>query len=185
MRAKNACKIRGQPSNEHLANHRVAPYDLALHALGEETQMVDLDELKSKFLNMEFASRDLQIDADNLVASATASGEARTEFIDPAHPDFQATPAYLCSISSGRHLPIDFPSLGGIPMDGGKATERFAPVRAGVPLSVKAHLHDIYDKKGRSGRMIFIVVRTELFDEANTHLANIDSRMVVREKPEA
>ena len=120
MRAKNACKIREQPSNEHLANHRVAPYDLALHALGEETQMVDLDELKSKFLNMEFASRDLQIDADNLVASATASGEARAEFIDPAHPDFQATPAYLCSISSGRHLPIDFPSLGGIPMDGGK-----------------------------------------------------------------
>ena len=33
--------------------------------------------------------------------------------------------------------------------------------------------------------MIFIVVRTELFDEANTHLANIDSRMVVQEKPEA
>ena len=79
--------------------------------------MVDLDELKSKFLNTEFASRDLQIDADNLLASATASGEARAEFIDPAHPDFQATPAYLCSISSGRHLPIDFPSLGGIPMD--------------------------------------------------------------------
>ena len=70
-------------------------------------------------------------------------------------------------------------------MDGGKAVERFAPVRAGAPLSVKAHLHDIYDKKGRSGRMIFIVVRTELFDDANTHLANIDSRMVVREKPEA
>ena len=147
--------------------------------------MVDLDELKSKFLNTEFASRDLQIDADNLLASATASGEARAEFIDPAHPDFPATPAYLCSISSGRHLPIDFPSLGGIPMDGGKAVERFAPVRAGIPLSVKAHLHDIYDKKGRSGRMIFIVVRTELFDEANTHLANIDSRMVVREKPAA
>lgn len=147
--------------------------------------MVDLDDLKSQFLHTEFASRDLQIDADNLVTAAKASGEARAEFIDPTHSDFQATPAYLCSISSGRHLPIDFPSLGGIPMDGGKAVERFAPVRASTPLKVKAHLHDIYDKKGRSGRMIFIVVRTELLDSANTHLANIDSRMVVREKPDS
>ncbi len=147
--------------------------------------MVDLEELKSKFLNTEFASRDLQIEADKLIAAASASGESRPEFVDTAHEDFQATPAYLCSISSGRHLPVDFPSLGGIPMDGGKAVERFAPVRAGVPLTVKAHLHEIYDKKGRSGRMIFIVVRTELFDADNTHLANIDSRLVVREKPDS
>lgn len=146
--------------------------------------MVDLEQLKGEFLNTEFASRDLQIETDNLVTAATASGEGRAEFVDPTHADFQATPAYLCSISSGRHLPIDFPSLGGIPMDGGKAVERFAPVRAEVPLTVKAHLHDIYDKKGRSGRMIFIVVRTELFDDDNTHLANIDSRLVVREKPD-
>jgi len=147
--------------------------------------MVDLEELKSKFLNTEFASRDLQIEADKLIAAASASGESRPEFVDTANEDFQATPAYLCSISSGRHLPVDFPSLGGIPMDGGKAVERFAPVRAGVPLTVKAHLHEIYDKKGRSGRMIFIVVRTELFDADNTHLANIDSRLVVREKPDS
>jgi hypothetical protein len=147
--------------------------------------MVDLEELKGKFLNTEFASRDLQIEADNLIAAATASGESRPEFVDATHEDFQATPAYLCSISSGRHLPLDFPSLGGIPMDGGKAAERFAPVRAGVPLTVKAHLHDIYDKKGRSGRMILIVVRTELFDADNTHLANIDSRLVVREKSDS
>ena len=70
-------------------------------------------------------------------------------------------------------------------MDGGKAVERFAPVKPDVPMTVKAHLRDIYDKKGRSGRMIFIVVRTELFDATNTHLANIDSRLVVREKPDS
>ncbi len=147
--------------------------------------MVDLEELKGKFLNTEFASRDLQIAAADLTAAAKASGEGRAEFVDASHDDFQATPAYLCSISSGRHLPVDFPSLGGIPMDGGKAVERFAPVRADQPLTVKAHLHDIYDKKGRSGRMIFIVVRTELFDADDTHLANIDSRLVVREKPDS
>ena len=79
--------------------------------------MVDLDELKGRFLNTEFASRDLQLQAEKLVTAAKASGESRDEFIDPSDENFQATPAYLCSISSGQHLPIDFPSLGGIPMD--------------------------------------------------------------------
>ena len=147
--------------------------------------MVDLDELKGRFLNTEFASRDLQLQAEKLVTAAKASGESRSEFIDPSDENFQATPAYLCSISSGRHLPIDFPSLGGIPMDGGKAVERFAPVKPDVTMTVKAHLHDIYDKKGRSGRMIFIVARTELKDDEGVHYATLDARQVIREKPAA
>jgi hypothetical protein len=67
-------------------------------------------------------------------------------------------------------------------MDGGKAVECFAPVRPDTKLIGKTHLHDIYDKKGRSGRMIFIVVRLELFDESGKHLATTDSRLVIREK---
>ena len=70
--------------------------------------MVDLDELKSKFLNTEFASRELQIDADNLFGKRHGIRRAGTIYRS-TDADFQATPAYLCSISSGRHLPIDFP----------------------------------------------------------------------------
>lgn len=144
--------------------------------------MLDLDELKAKFLNLEFDSKEFTLDAERIVTVARASGETRAEFTDPDHADFQAPPAYLCSLASGRHLPIDFPSLGGIPMDGGKAVACHAPVRAGQKLTGKTHLHDIYDKKGRSGRMILIVARMELYDDNNTHLATADSRMVIREK---
>ena len=70
-------------------------------------------------------------------------------------------------------------------MDGGKAVTCHAPVRAGQKLIGRTHLHDIYDKKGRSGRMILIVARMELFDDEDNHLATTDSRMVVREKPDA
>ena len=144
--------------------------------------MVDLDELKAKFLNEDFDSKDFVLDAEKLVTVAQASGENRAQYNDPEHKDFQALPAYLCSLASGRHLPIDFPSLGGIPMDGGKAVEIHAPVRAGESLNGRTHLHDIYDKKGRSGRMIFIVVRMELYDAQDKHLATTDSRLVIREK---
>ena len=101
------------------------------------------------------------------------------------HPEFQAPPAFLCSLASGRHLPIDFPSLGGIPMDGGKAVTIHQPVRPGQTVVGRTHLHDIYDKKGRSGRMILVVARMELYDTDDNHLASADSRMVIREKEAA
>ena len=144
--------------------------------------MVDIEDLKSRFLNQDFDAKEFVLDAEKIVTVAKASGETRPEFTDPNHPDFHAPPAFLCSLASGRHLPIDFPSLGGIPMDGGKAVTCHAPVRAGETLIGRTHLHDIYDKKGRSGRMILIVARMELYDADEQHLATADSRMVIREK---
>ena len=145
--------------------------------------MVDLDELKKDFLNEEFDSKDFQLDAEKVVTAALASGETRSCFVDMDDPEFQATPAYLCSMASGRHLPIDFPKIGGLPMDGGKAVTCHAPVPCGETLTGKTHLHEIYDKKGRSGRMIFVVARMDLYNSSDTHLATMDSRMVIREKP--
>jgi hypothetical protein len=147
--------------------------------------VVDIEELKKQFLNAEFDSKNFELDAEKLLVVAQTSGETRAEFTDITHADFQATPAFLCSLASGRHLPIDFPSLGGIPMDGGKAVECFKPIRPGQPITGKSHLHDIYDKQGRSGRMIFIVVRMEIFDAQEVLLAISDSRLVIREKPTA
>lgn len=147
--------------------------------------MVDVDELKAQFLDFEFDVTRFEIDAQAAAAVARVSGETRPEFLDPAHPDFQAPPAYIGSLSAARHLPIDFPNLGGIPMDGGKAVACLQPVRAGAPITGRTHLHEIYDKSGRSGRMVFIVSRMEIFDEDGVHLATSDSRMVIRERGDA
>lgn len=144
--------------------------------------MVDIEDLKSRFLDMEFDTKDFELDASKLHAVATHTGESLPEFTDIKHPEFQATPAYIASLAAGRHLPLDFPRLGGIPMDGGKAVEVHAPVKPNTPLTGRTHLHDIYDKSGRSGRMVFIVSRMEIYDNEGTHLATNDSRMVIREK---
>jgi hypothetical protein len=149
---------------------------------GESLTMVDIEELKSRFLNLEFDVKGFVLDPDKVAAVARLSGEPRAEFTDPNHPEFQASPAFVASLSAGRHLPIDFPRLGGIPMDGGKAVTCLRPVPVGVPLTGRTHLHEIYDKSGRSGRMIFLVSRMELFDAAGNQLAINDARMVIREK---
>ena len=147
--------------------------------------MLDIDELKARFLNLEFDSTDFVIELDNALTVARMSGETRPEFTDPAHPDFRATPAMLASLASGRRLPIDFPTLGGIPMDGGKAVTYLHPVKPGTPLNGRTHLHDIYAKSGRSGRMIFMVSRMEIRDRDGNHLATSDSHMVIRERGES
>lgn len=147
------------------------------------TGIIDIDELKAKFLNLEFDTKEFELDGQKLQAVAQMCGETLPQYCDPEHADFQALPSFIASLAAGRHLPIDFPRLGGIPMDGGKAVTCHAPVRANTKLTGKTHLHDIYDKQGRSGRMLFMVSRMEIYDEAGTHLASSDSRMVVREKP--
>jgi N-terminal half of MaoC dehydratase len=147
--------------------------------------MLDIDDLKERFLNLEFDSKDFVIEPDNALIVARMSGETRPEFTDPANPDFQATPAIIASLASGRRLPINFPKLGGIPMDGGKAVTCLRPVKPGALLNGRTHLHDIYAKSGRSGRMIFLVSRMEIRDAEGQHLATSDSHMVIRERPDA
>ncbi len=147
--------------------------------------MVDIEELKQRFLNLEFDTKDFQLDPAKAVTVARAAGLQHPHYVDEKHPALQASPPLLASLASGRHLPIDFPKLGGLPIDGGKAVTAIAPVPVGPPLTGRTHLHEIYDKTGRSGRMIFLVARMEIFNADNEHLATTDSRMVIREKPNA
>ena len=99
--------------------------------------MVDIEELRKQHLETQFDQKEFVLSADNLITAARASGETREEFLDPDNENFQATPAFLCSLASGSTLPIDFPSLGGIPMDGGKAVEIKAPVQPDIKRRVE------------------------------------------------
>ena len=103
--------------------------------------MEDIDELRSRFLDLEFDRTGFVVEADQTASVAKAYGETRAEFIDPSHEDFQVCPSVLASLASGRRLPIDFPSLGGISMDGGKAVTCIEPVRPGIQLTGRTHLH--------------------------------------------
>lgn len=145
----------------------------------------DVEALKAQFLDHEFDTKHFVLDAGKLLTVAKAAGETRPEYLEPERADFQATPAFIASLSGGRHLPLDFPKLGGIPMDGGKAVTCIHPVKPGVALTGRTSLHDIYAKSGRSGRMVFVVSRMEIYDPEGVHVATSDSRMVIRERPPA
>lgn len=141
----------------------------------------DIQAIRDQFLGQEFDEKRFEIDSNITAEYARLCGETLSKFTDPEDPDFQAPPTFVACLSGGRSLPSGFPRFG-LGMDAGKGIECLKPVRAGQTLIGKTHLHDIYTKTGRSGRMIFVVARLAFFDEAGTHLANSDSRIVMREK---
>ena len=144
---------------------------------------VDIEALKEEWVGVAFEERTLELDAEKMAEYARACGEQDARFTDPGHPDFQASATFASSLQRGRGLPENFPKMPGLGMDAGKAVEAFAAIRPG-PKRTKTHMHDIYTKTGRSGRMIFLVIRMALYETDGTHLANADTRVVIREKPD-
>lgn len=145
---------------------------------------LDIDTLRERFLGTVFDEQTIELSAGQIAAYAQACGERASRYTDPADADFQAPPTIASSFRPTRRLPDDFPKLPGLGMDAGKAVSPKAPIRPGVPLTAKTHLHDVYAKTGRSGRMTFMVTRMEIYDPADTLLATADTRIVIREKPE-
>ncbi|MEM7250067.1 MAG: MaoC family dehydratase N-terminal domain-containing protein [Pseudomonadota bacterium] len=143
---------------------------------------VDIEALRDRFLNHEFEAREFEVTAQDIITFAKACGESAPRFTDPADPNFQAPPTFPSTLMRGAQLPEDFPTLEGLSLNAGKAMALHHPIRPGR-LTGRSHLHDIYTKTGRSGRMIFIVSRMEFFDATGELIATSDSRQVIRSKP--
>jgi len=143
----------------------------------------DIDDLRERFLNHVFDEQTFSISADSCAGFAVACGELAPCFTDPEHPDFQAPPTFPSTFRTHHHRPPDFPQILGLGMDAGKAVHSYKPIRPEQELTTKTHLHDVYQKTGRSGRMIFVVSRMEVFDADGELLAAADARQVVRERP--
>jgi hypothetical protein len=147
------------------------------------TAPLDIEALRAQFLNQVFDEKTFRFAAADLADYARTCGETAARYTDPTHPDFQAPPTFPTSLHAGRRLPEGFPRFEGMGMDAGKAVSPKAPIRPDVTHVGRTHLHDIYTKTGRSGRMVFMVIRMELFDPAETLVATADTSMVIRERP--
>jgi len=146
------------------------------------SEPLDVDALKEEFLFKVFDEKTFRFSAGQLADYAAACGETEPRYTDPQHADFQAPPTIATSLQPGARMPEGFPKVAGLGMDAGKAVSPKAPIRPDVALIGKSHLQDIYTKTGRSGRMVFFVIRMEVSDDAGTHLASADTSVVIREK---
>ena len=149
----------------------------------QDKKPLDVDALKEEFLFKVFDEKKFSFSAQALADYAVACGETAPRYTDPAHEDFQAPPTIATSLQPGKRMPKGFPRVAGLGMDAGKAVSPKAPIRPDVELTGKSHMQDIYTKTGRSGRMVFFVIRMEVFDESDSAVASADTSVVIREKP--
>ncbi len=140
---------------------------------------VDLAAIRDRWVGQVFQEIDLVVDGERMLEWAIACGETDPRFIDPEHPDFQASTSFPTHVNAARMLPDDFTDIGsGRGIDGGKSIEWYRPMRAGDRLRATVEIGDIYDKTGRSGTMIFIVNRMTFFDPDGEVVAAVDWRMI-------
>jgi acyl dehydratase len=142
---------------------------------------VDIRQINEQWVGTPCGTTTYEVDAERLLAFATACGETDPRFVDPASPDFQAAPGFTTIVVSGRgadSFPEGFPRLEGRSIDGGKSVEIHAPIRPGDTLRGDQKIADIYEKTGRSGRMVFVVHRTEFTNQHGDPVTTVDWRWI-------
>lgn len=143
---------------------------------------MDVDALKAKYVGHEFDESRFEMEAESMQAFAEACGETLPKYVDPTDPDFQAPPSYPTRFHGRRSLPKDFPMEIARSFDGGKCVEPKRPIRPGDVLTAKSHIHDIYEKTGRSGGMVFVVHRMEFFDQQDELVSIVDWKLIQKHK---
>lgn len=141
---------------------------------------MEIEKLREQWLGHEFDTTVFEVRDQEVLDYARACGETDPRFCDPSHADFQTPPNYPTRLVGGRLFPADFPRIGQGGFDAGKRVECLGPIRVGDKLSGKSLLHDIYEKTGRSGTMIFIVHRMEFRNQREELVSIVDWRLVMR-----
>ena len=140
--------------------------------------MVDTEKLKQTWTGWSFDEISYEIEAGPLVEYAQACGETLAKFTDPAHPDFQAVPNFPTRFHGRRSLPDGFPMELIKSFDGGKSVEPHAPIRPGDTITGSSAIHDIYEKTGRSGGMLFVVHRMRFTNQRSELVSVVDWKLI-------
>jgi len=90
-----------------------------------------------------------------------------------------APPAFYTSIRTGQGLDPKL-SYGNLTLNAGQHWEFSAPIRPGDVITARTKVHEIYEKTGRTGRMVFLVRRTTYTNQKDEPVAVADASMVYR-----
>ena len=129
------------------------------------------------------------VTAEKIANFCKAVGETNPLFVDEAaakagpHGSIVAPPAFVASMRQGESMFDRLRAMGRGGLMGGIDIELGAPIRAGDTIRVSSKVKEIYEKTGRTGTMIFTVVRSTLTNQKNEVVANIDYRMMNRPQP--
>jgi len=119
--------------------------------------------------------------AEELIAFARALGATSPCYVEPGAA-LVGHPTYCIRFRGQKFFPDNLPEglRYRMSFDAGKDIEFGVPVRPGDRVTVVSTLHDLYEKTGRSGSMVFVVVRFTMTNQRGEMVAIVDNRMMYR-----
>ena len=126
------------------------------------------------------------VTAERIASFCDAVGDLNPLYVDAEaakagpYGGIIAPPAFVASFHYADKVFDQLPRFGGRGLMGGIDFELEAPIRAGDSIRVSSEVKEIYEKTGRSGTMIFVVVRSTLTNQKGEVVARVDHRMMNR-----
>jgi acyl dehydratase len=127
-----------------------------------------------------------EISAEDIRTFCEAVGETNPLYLDPtaaalgSFGAIVAPPAMLATLSMGQGLDPKV-TFGNATLNGGQRCEFRFVVRVGDAISATTAVSDIFEKTGRTGRMLFVVRRTTYTNQYGEVVAVIENSTVHRE----
>ena len=146
-----------------------------------------MDRDYSKLIGRRFESGEPYLVTASRIASFCASvGDNNPLYVDAdaakAGPfgAIVAPPAFVASFRYADNVFDQLPAFGRGGLMGGIDIELDRVIAAGDSIRVSSELKEIYEKTGRTGTMIFVVVRSTLINQRGEVVARVDHRMMNR-----
>jgi acyl dehydratase len=121
------------------------------------------------------------VTAEELISFASALGDTQPCYVKPG-PDLIAHPTYCVRFKGQKFFPDTLPESLRFRMsfDAGKDITLGTPIRPGDVITVVSTLHEVYEKTGRTGSMVFVVVRFTMENQRGETVAIVDNRFMYK-----
>ena len=126
------------------------------------------------------------VDAEMIRKFTATIGDTNPIHVDPEaakqgpNGGLVAPPSFAVTFRNGRHFFEHVPRFGKAGFDAGKDVEFVAPIRPGDAITLSSQVKEIYEKTGRSGSMVFVVIRSTLTNQKGETVAHVDHRFMNR-----
>jgi acyl dehydratase len=136
-------------------------------------------------LGVEVEVGKFEVTADHIRAFCEAVGETNPLFTDETaakagpYGGIVAPPVFYSAARVGQG-PDPKVQFGNTAFAAGQHCEFFAPIRAGDTITARTGVAEVYEKTGRTGRMVFVVRRTTYTNQRGEKVAVVDHSIVHR-----
>jgi acyl dehydratase len=124
----------------------------------------------------------VQVTPELIADFCAAIGETNPLYTDPEvartgpHGGIVAPPSFAAIFGDGENIFQHFPEFDTRRLLAGIDVEFLAPIRAGDSITTISQIKEIYEKTGRSGPMVFIVISSTLRKQDGEVAARVDHR---------